>query len=1037
MPDLGLFGREEEVSTLQSCFQRMVAKTEGTIVRCDVNFTTDIPQADKELVFVLGHSGVGKSSLTRSLMKDVARLENALFVEGKFDLTTSNEPYSGVSKAFGTLCRQLLSHSEESIAAVSDLLSKELNGEVQDLLLGLIPELSEIIGLPTNAKKSAVKNISSSSLENRQERWKYSFRLLSRALNSVFSPIVLVLDDLQWADVSSLQVIDYLVSDMQNFNQLMIIGCFRSEEVKEGDALSRNIERLKERERKCGFNLTEITVHSCALKDVNKIMMNKLSIEDENETLGLAKLCYKRTLGNPFFVLQFMAMLEKEDLLQFNRSESKWTWDMVKIKQRVCFMSDVVDLLQGRMEKMSEEVQLLLQYAACIGTSFTLDTIDTIWKEHGSGKSHASSLLQVMQDEQFIEPYDNDGYKWFHDKVQEAAISLTDVVNDAFKFKIGKTLIAALNDEQLDRRLFDVVDMINHGDVSARPDLAALNLRAAEKAEGLSAFESAKSYVQCGIALLPRDCWTSHKDLTLALYSLGTKMQLALDNREAATTFSDAVFAREDISVMERLPLSMAFIDKLSAGEADAKKEALDMSLNLLNELNYPLVWSKRTVAIQAVHSLLKTMKATKKWAEKNDDGASMIEMTDPKNLAITRLLERGGFCSYHLELMFLSGLSISHQARMTLKHGTNDLSGVALVNIGFMSWAVLNEDFSTALMCVQKALSIQDSLEPRYEGYARWTGHILCLCWHLPFDICVAPTMELYKTALRVGDVEYGTWSLVSAYSWLPYAMGQSLTVLLKDSPQLISCFEELCQTEQASIIKMFLQMVQNLINRDGIVPELEGSTFSAKRDVMVTFGPNYGNVVFVEGELLLLSNIDLAAERALRDGDKYQKLLPGVFLGMIEMFHRGVALFAAARRHKKRKYRTNANKIRKTVKQWIKDGNPNVEHYDLLLDAEHAALSSKTYDKAHKLYQASIESAIKIGHLMHSGLCNERYADFLLHTCSDGAVHRMTEAIRFYREWGAVGKVNQLKHQIRGIGGSKEACKTPTEPSSPRSSH
>ncbi|CAJ1956545.1 unnamed protein product [Cylindrotheca closterium] len=1040
MTSLELFGREKEVSTLKSCFQRLVnTGPEGIVTDGDVTMTECFlkSEIDKELVLLAGQSGSGKSALSRSVIKDVNNLDNALFVEGKFDLITSNEPYSGVARAFSTICRHLLSHSEESITAVGKLLSKELEDEVCNLI-PLIPELKTVVGPYVGSKRNTGNGMPQGSLESRQKRWKYAFRLLSRALNSVFSPIVLVLDDLQWADVSSLQVIDYLVSDMQNPNRLMIIGCYRSEEVEDGDILSSNIEILKERQQKYGFNLTEMKINSCQLDDVNKIIMKKLSIEDKNETLQLAQICYKRTLGNAFFVLQFMAMLEKEGLLEFKKSKSKWIWDMDKIKARANYMSDVVDLLQGRMERMSDEMKLLLQYAACLGTSFTVPTIDIVWKQHGTDDSENTSdvvaLLREMEDEAFIEKYGDNGYKWVHDKVQEAAISLTDIVNDAFKFKIGKTLVSALNGKQMDRKLFDVVDMINHGCVSARPDLAALNLRAAEKAEGLSAFESAKSYVQCGIALLPRDCWTSHKDLTLALYYLGTKMQLALDNREAATTFSDAVFARENISVMERLPLSMAFIEKLSAGEAGAKKEALDMSLNLLNELNYPLVWSKKTVAIQAIHNLLKTMKATKKWAEKNEKDALMSAMTDPRLLAITRLLAHVGYNSYHLEQIYLSTLGICHQVNMSLKHGKNDLSGIALVNIGFMSWAVLKEDFSVASSTIEKSLLIQDTLDPQYEGQARWIAYVLCLYWNRAFDNHVA--LECYKSAMRVGDTEYATYSLALAYVWLPYASGKPLATAMNECPKLILHFNELQQAEQTTSVKMYFQMMASLTKNTDVVPELEGSIFSRKRDSVST-APLQATLHFLEGELLILSNMDLAAQRALRDGDKYQKLGPGVFLGMIEMFHRGIALFAAARRHKKRKYRTNANKIRKTVKQWIKDGNPNVEHYDLLLDAEHAALSSKTYAKAHKLYQASIESAIKIGHLMHSGLCNERYADFLLHTCSDGAVHRMTEAIRFYGEWGAVGKVNQLKHQIRGIDGSKEACKTTTEPGSSGSCH
>merc|ERR1712008_85387 len=165
-----------------------------------------------------------------------------------------------------------------------------------------------------------------------------------------------------------------------------------------------------------------------------------------------------------------------------------------------------------------------------------------------------------------------------------------------------------------------------------------------------------------------------------------------------------------------------------------------------------------------------------------------------------------------------------------------------------------------------------------------------------------------------------------------------------------------------------------------------LEGSVFSLTR-FPLTKGPLLGNLHFLEGELLFLTSFEMAAKRAIEHGDKFQELCACVFPGMIELFHRGVALYAMARRDKKKKYRKAAIKIRKRVKQWIKDGNPNIEHYDLLLDAEHAALHPRSYDIAMDFYERAIESACKLNHLHHCAVANERYADFLLCACSDEA--------------------------------------------------
>lgn len=208
MPTRELVGRQQEVSTLQNCFERMVKAKRSNSMNFDANFESNrfvVSTVHKELVLIRGKSGVGKTSLAKSIRSGVDEAENGIFVEGKFDLITSNEPYSGVAKAFGTICRELTSSSKQSMAAVGRMISNELRDEVQTLL-PLIPELKDIISANTSPKTTPYSTKEKHDLDRRQERWKHAFRRLSRALNAAFSPLILFLDDLQWADVSSLQV---------------------------------------------------------------------------------------------------------------------------------------------------------------------------------------------------------------------------------------------------------------------------------------------------------------------------------------------------------------------------------------------------------------------------------------------------------------------------------------------------------------------------------------------------------------------------------------------------------------------------------------------------------------------------------------------------------------------------------------------------------------------------------------------------------------------------------------------------------------
>ncbi|KAL3927739.1 MAG: hypothetical protein SGBAC_012957, partial [Bacillariaceae sp.] len=819
-------------------------------------------------------------------------------------------------------------------------------------------------------------------------------------LNGAFSPIVLVLDDLQWADVSSLQVIDYLVSDMQNTNQLMIIGCYRAEELLEKGDLVRRIDFLKEKKSKYSFNITEIELVPCQADHVNKMIMSIMSIDDESETKELADLCYRRTFGNPFFVLQFMSMLEYEGLITYTEDDGatiKWSWKLDEIELRTKFTSNVVELLQGRMRKMSEELQLLMQYAACLGTSFTKSTIDIIWKQHGiddtGNTPDLSSLLEQLQEVHFIEECgDNyDGYRWTHDKVQEAAISLSEKVNASFKFRIGKTLLSALDDEHLEDDLFDVVDLINRGNVATRPELAVLNLRAAEKAYLVSAYQSASSYIEFGAAMLPRDHWTTHREVTLDLYTLGAEVELALGNNEAAAGYCNAVFQRNDCTKMEKVPLRMVVIEKLSGGDSVMKQKALELCLEALAGLNYPLIRCNALLPLQALLALVRTVKTTKKWLKLKDSRESLSEMTDPRHLAIMKLLERVSFISYQLELTFVTTVANCHQVKMTLKHGKCDLSARGFITIGVVSRIVLKEDLSFAVTCARFALKMEERYaDSRYEGQTIWSAHVFCLCWNDPLQTAIDPLLYSYKSSMRNGDTEFGMW-IVAVY--------------------------EHQRSEPATWLKMMFQLFLILGDESATDTLLKGSVFDDDQDLANTpflLGLKH----FAEGELLIHSSTGFsrAAERAINHGDKFQELCPALFLGLIEMFHRGVALYAMARQEGKRKFRTRASKIRKRIKQWIKDGTPNIEHYDFLLDAEHASLRRKNFDEADGFFLKAIETAVRLGDLRHSGLCNERYADFLLHCRSDKprCTYRLSQAIGFYQEWGANGKVHQLKLQM-----------------------
>eukprot|EP00980_Cylindrotheca_fusiformis_P013389 scaffold3410_cov141-Cylindrotheca_fusiformis.AAC.32 len=1023
---MGLIGREREIKILRSCFERMMEEGKERAPHDHSLSTQSLIQSDlyKELVFISGYSGVGKSALARTLQEEVNGMQDGIYVEGKFDLNTRDEPYSAIASAFGEMCNRVLKRQEQSnqnantgddSLSFGSRLSAAL-GPSANLLSNFIPELRDIVPLIRRNSNSGSSDGGQCDFDVARKRVKYAFRVLMRALNAEFSPIVLVLDDLQWADMSSLDVMDFLISDLQNPNALMIVGCYRSNEVDDHSLLFKKVQSLLKKQDKLNFLITDIEVASCDIDSVNKMIMAMMSIDDEERTRGLATVCFQKTAGNPFFLIEFMHMLQQQSFISYNLGLLKWVWDEDEIAEATMSADNVVDLLQVRMRKMPENVQLLLQYAACLGSSFNTSTLDLIWREQSVMSADYSadtitSLIAVVVSSNLVEACGENEYRWVHDKVQEAALSLSDIVTPEFQLQIGSALYHSLDGNGLEGQLFDVVDLINKGQGSERHEFAKLNLRAARKAKKVSAFQSAAKYAASGIGFLPDDKWTTHRPLTLALYTIGSEVELALGHGDSAEIYSNEVLNRKDCTTMEALPLKMA--KSLKMCTVDLKfKETIEMDLDLLKELGVRLLWTRATLPLQAVTALMRTIRMAKKAPAPNVIFGKLGPMKDPKHRTAMLLLSRLSYACYNADNIFLNVLCICKIVEMTLKYGVCDVSSPGFAHLGG-AVVVVQQDYETGAHFADVGLAVQKATRGSREAETVHAAHLFCLPWSRPLQQSLTPTSDGYASGMRSGDTAYAMWNLIMNHVWLPYAMGKRLGPILEQCPKILSQMEELSQAEQAICLEMFWQMMLNLATFPATEDshKLEGDIFTAE-GFTGKEAVHLASMHICQGELLVFYDIEAAANRAIKGGHKLGKLAPGIFHIMYETFHRAIALFAMARRTKKRKYRTNANKLARQIEGWLRSGNPNVGHYHMALLAEQAALNKK-YDLAEEKYKNAIVSAAKTGHMHHAALINERYAEFLREERSDEqeSKYRLGEAVRFYEEWGAFGKANLLK--------------------------
>ena len=286
-----LYGREREVDALLAAFDRVVA------------------QGTAELVLVSGYSGVGKSSVVNELHK-VLVPPRGLFAAGKFDQYKRDVPYATLAQAFQMLVRQILVKSEAEVDHWRHALLEALGPNGQ-LMVNLIPEVEFVIG-----KQPPVAELPP---QEARGRFQLVFRRFLGAFARPEHPLALFLDDLQWLDTATLELLERLVTD-PDVRHVLLIGAYRDNEVSSSHPLMRTLAAIRE----AGAKAQEIVLAPLGLDDVERLVADALHCEPDSAG-PLALLVHEKTGGNPFFAIQFLTALAEEGLLRFDRDAAART----------------------------------------------------------------------------------------------------------------------------------------------------------------------------------------------------------------------------------------------------------------------------------------------------------------------------------------------------------------------------------------------------------------------------------------------------------------------------------------------------------------------------------------------------------------------------------------------------------------------------------------------------------------------------------------------------------------------------------------
>jgi predicted ATPase/signal transduction histidine kinase len=1005
-----LYGREKEVQELLNAFDRVAGISRSQ------------PEADNEgkaeLIIVAGLSGIGKTAVVNEVHKPIVK-QRGHFIKGKFDQFNRNIPFSAFVQSFRDLMGQLLAESYSQVQQWQNKITEALGDNAQ-VIIDVIPELEIIIG-----QQQPAPELSASAAQNR-------FNLLFPKFLQLFTtkehPLVIFLDDLQWADSASLKLIQLLMSQTDS-KYLLLIGAYRDNEVSSSHPLTLALQEI----RKSRAIINTITLNPLKLFDLNYLIANTLNCSPDL-ALPLTQLVYQKTKGNPFFANQFLKSLYDDGEINFYLEGGYWQCDITRIRE-LALTDNVVKFMALQLQKLPENTQAALKLAACIGNQFNLanlaivsgtsqvETATNLWKALQEGLViPTNEVYKFFQDEDKQENKNRElynqqspTYKFLHDRVQQAAYTLIpEDKRQSTHLKIGRLLLSSATPEEREDKIFDIVNQLNIGknlitQQTERDEIAKLNLIAGEKAKAATAYIAAVEYLEIARELLEFNSWHTQYDLTLAVYETSAEVAYLNGDFEqmdklGLILLSKAKTLLEQVKVAEiKIQMSVAQNQLLAA---------VEKGLEVLNLLGFYLPDSPSEVDIQRAFEKTSSLSAGREIL----DLINQPLMTAPEKLAILRILSSISAVSY-IAIPSLYPLVILSQVDLSIQQGNAPSSAFAYASYGLILCGVL-QDIESGYKFGKLALNLVEKLNAtsiRAKVFLLFTGFVSHWKEHLNSTIT---TLHLgYESGLESGDLEFAAYCIYIRFLHL-YFLGNELSLLEQEMATYSEVLTKMKQQTTLNWHQVYWQSVLNLIG-DGENPcRLMGKAYNEETMLLVHQQAGERSAMFyLYFNKLILCYLFYDYSQAVENAAMAEQYLDGVVsLIVVPIFYFYDSLARLALYHdvldSEKDFiiaRVIANQEK--MKTWADYAPMNHLHKFSLIEAErHRVLGEKI--EAMEMYDCAISGAKENGYIQEEALASELAAKFYLQWGKEKIAQvYLTQAYYSYACWGAKVKVADLE--------------------------
>ncbi len=995
-----LYGREKEIELLLKAFERSI-------------------QIQSELLLIKGYSGIGKSSIVAEIYKPITA-KNGYFLTGKFDQFNREIPYKAFVDLFRELVKQLLSEPEKELQKIREKLSLAL-GENGQLIIDIIPEIELIIG-----KQNPMIELPMFEARNR-------FKILFQKFINVFinreRPIVIFLDDLQWADNASLNLIQLLLTTSSQ--GMLFISAYRDNEI----TLIHPLNNLFDELEKLNIAKNTILLEPLKLNHIINILSETLSLNDIS-TEVLAELVLSKTEGNPFFINEFLKSLYSEKLLIYSNQTKKWVWDFQKILNR-SFTENVIELMANKIRQFPSVSQELLMFAASIGNQFDLLTISALMNKNISEIEEIifpairdSYLLYLGEEILFnTKELKSKKFKFNHDRIQQSAyLLIPENERNKIHFEIGKVLLKIIPQDKIDENIFIITNQLNLGKMYLTSsdeikNLALFNLKASRKAKISSAYQASLSYAKESIKLFGENNWNEYYNEFLELHELIIELSSLLGDFTEMNEYISKIDS-EKIPILDLVNINFTKIQALAS--QNKLSEAIEFGKKFLIKLGVIFPEQPKLedflLEINHINFLLK---------DKNiQDLFYLKKMNDKEKLAVMKIaacLIPACFNAGSPLFVLLNILQVSY----SIQFGNCSISCFAYVNYSIVINNITKEINTSEEF---RKVAFKLALEPdsalmkagTYIGIGIFLHHRK---YHLKESIEI---LKLgLKTAYETGALEfvgYSSYAICMVSFWIGNNILELQSVILKYRKNLIE--QKLITT--ANYCTIFLDATITLNGTSNLSIEIFNN-----ESLVIKESLNSGDKVrlFFFYLYRMTSNYYLnKIQDAIEDSKKARIYLNA---GSGTISEAGFYFFDSLiliRKFEQYNYEELNSLEEKSVwillqsnlenlKLWTKFAPMNHEHKLILIEAEFFRIKGNII-QAIEMYDKSIQLANKFGYIQDEALANELFAKFwLIQKKTDYAKLHFEKSIYLYNTWGAELIVKRIEKEYLFLNTKRES--------------